>query len=1134
MAEKYSDIIELRQQKAAYIIDNNDNKDWDCFIPTRLFNKMLETVVSSVKNTDVNLHKAFWITGSYGTGKSHAASVLKHILCDKIENITDFLDSQYAQNVTLKDDILKLRQQKTLFPITLCGIMDIASEADLAPVLQKEIYTTLKNAGIEVLVETDYKKYSDHIAADPQFWQSYVIDKNEELRAYASDVQTLKEKLDSFDTAVFALVRKTLSQSHIDIKITNSNISKWIFEVQDEVRKRGYNGLLIIWDEFTTLINNTAFGSSILNSLQKIAEIMQRSENDSYFLLISHPSVFDSLRSQEEKQQTQGRYHTFNYTMETVSAYKIMSGKFRRKTQEDCFGSFFRQNEDLYRHFSGGSLLKEDVVLDMQNLFPIHPYTAFLATYYAREAGSHSRSVFQFIGENPQIRQFLNNTEKFAALETVTADYLWDYVVGEFQEKTEKYGAVVQRYNLHINQIEQLGAEYPTVFKAVLLLNALNNIGNGDDPLLVPSEDNVRLVFKGTKIESGVDNVLTYFNDNNIIARTPDGLYSIIFTALPSQEIEAEKQKLSSSSSDFKSTEKVIKYADTVRTIFTQQLKPVRRPYTINFYSSDGEFTLRNRIKNEAKKAKEWDIVIAAFFARNNQELAELQEFAAKFSEEKQFQNILFTVFGTVLTDKDYNRFIEYQAQANVAHRHSHNEQEEDGKKNSLKIVENWINRAVKSGEFDYFIYGYQSGNNSGSVLARFINTTIAPSVVFTSGPESLDELKDRPDTFWEKKNAKSTSDKILLSTSKSEALEKLGPAQPLVAFFQESVDENLDLVPQCADSHPLKKVYKFIENRLDKTGRNEEFNLADILDDLRRPPFGLYPSYAAFAAVSVALRRYADKVFNPQGMPQSAKNISEKVSDLFRYWDENKGYDKLTLRFETEESISLCNLLIELFNFDKSKVQSLKQVRWEINEGKPSGLPLWVLKYVFDKNEKCFDDLTVIVDGILNICKNVDHQDQNVIENTLEKLKFRRYEFTNYLNSPESFQNGYVNFLKSVKLVDLQDEEIPAATEYIKKNLQGKKGLWTEDEVSEALTDWRLSTKPKEQPPVVQQPPQQPVIQQPPIAAEPTNNSMQKRDTARQKIRSHTNIDTLKKLLEKIIEKTGDESIIDDIINQL
>lgn len=132
MATKYSDYITIRESKPAYNIGREEQGEWETFIPNEQFNEILRKVISAVRNNDQDAHKSFWIDGTYGTGKSHAAAVIKHLLCDKVEDIREYLDTEYAsrQYDLLRQSVYDVRNSKRLFPVNLYGTESIAHKED--------------------------------------------------------------------------------------------------------------------------------------------------------------------------------------------------------------------------------------------------------------------------------------------------------------------------------------------------------------------------------------------------------------------------------------------------------------------------------------------------------------------------------------------------------------------------------------------------------------------------------------------------------------------------------------------------------------------------------------------------------------------------------------------------------------------------------------------------------------------------------------------------------------------------------------------------------------------------------------------------------------------------------------------
>ena len=1063
---KYSDIVTLRSMRPAYSIQEEGVDEWKTFIANDQFNDILNRMVKAVRNNDADHHKSVWIAGTYGTGKSHAGAVLKHLFCDPVDDIREYVEEEYKKDkyALLRNAVLGVREQKRLFPVNLYGQQSIAHEEDLSLQLQKEIKRALDKAGIKIVVQTDFDTLVQHIDEQPAIWQS-LIDNNSILSSVAPDLKKLKQLLTAGDTEVLERVRNAQRIAGIDIRLQGNNIQQWIFEVQNKLHDEGYNGMLIIWDEFTEIMTSS-IGNRLLVRLQEIAEAMMNPENDSYFLFISHPSALNSLK-EEEREKTKGRYHYVTYNMEPVSAFKIMSKKF--KVVDDALyqqrkDRFFSLHHELLEVFSSTSANVDETIENIQNLFPLHPSTANLATYYAREAGSSSRSVFEFLASD-DVRNFLENEDNYANERTITSDYLWDYVREYFESDTTKFGAVTERYNSHHLAVEAAGDNYLRVFKGILLLNALNNIANSDT--VTPSTENIENLFVGTEVQPELGEILDFLNDKSIIQRQPNGNYSILFTALPGEEIQRIKEELTSSS--FLYTDQVIKFGDAARNNFDKSFKQVNRALSYQFFSKQGnEYTLLSRIENTQREAKPYELFLAILVARNQAEMFEMKDIADRNCREERFVNTVFVVMEAFFGDKNYERFIEYQANAQCAQRHGLPNQQKTYSKNASDMITEWTTR-MKGSNVTFFLRG-DNMTISGSKIASTLNLTIAP-VVFSAGPESLELIRAKSsNTYWKRASVKATVDAVLSYHTKQDILASSacsGSGRHVEFLLQDSVDDNLDWKSDVDPNHPLKKVCDYVDEWLSRrhTNKNQTFNLGDKLIGLTLPPYGLFQGYAPMSMVAFAMRKYVNQIFDTNGKQRTAQHIVDDVVEMFKAWEQGKTSQKLNFMFESKEAGKLCKNLISMFSLKKLKgysdISSLKDARWAIQHeyAKEKGFPLWALKYCVSENNT--PQMQSLIDNVIKVVSDPESmKNPQLLGNTINGYDEQKIEWGNLLieNEGSNYKNGFYNFLKAVEIVALQEAEIPEAMQYLHGHLEGEVGLWKETEVKDKLKDWRMS----------------------------------------------------------------------------
>lgn len=1079
MATRYSEIIKKRSGRAAYSIEEEKGNQWASFIPNEQFNTVLQTVLRSVTGNDIDFHKSFWINGTYGTGKSHAVAVITHLLCDPVEDIREWVDYEYGAEKfkSLKEKIYKVRETKRLLPVKIEGLRDMSHVADLPLVLQTAVVKALNDRNIDIVVDTDYDQLIEHIENNDVIWDD-LISRFSELKSIAQTREKLIQKLKVKDMATFQKAKQAQRKASMTILLNQDNVGAWLIEVQEKLRaETDYKGLLIIWDEFTDVMDD-AIGIPVLKALQTIAHKFANDENDSYLFLISHPSAFNKLGNEETK-QTDGRYHRMKYNMESVSAFKIMSRKFEVidvERHESLRKFFYETNGSLLDLYTATSNDPQETRSDLLNLFPIHPATANLATHYATVVGSSSRSVFEFIGQNEAMEQFLDSENIFANRQTVTADYLWDFVLKVFQDDVANYAAVTERFNTYRLQVENKGEAAYAIFKGILLLNAFNNIsGDNNNDLVTPTEDNINNLFLGTQYEHEVPEILDWFNDQSIIQRAPGGVFSVQFSALPSHEIEELKLSLASDSDKFRYVSKILEFGDTARNSIDKKfLQKIIRPYSFEFYSeATNDAVLKDKIKKAKKTTKASNLFLALLFSKNTAEIAHLRQFAedasnAGESDDKDMKNIVFVVFDTPFGDKEYARFIEYMANYTSAQSHGFIDQVNVHRDHAADMIKEWLQNAQR-GNASIYVNG-QFIPFSVKHLSSMLNNNVAP-IIFPKGPDALEVIRSKsPNTFWKPQVSKEIIRTFIFSNTKAEMLDVAGQMKPVQYLVQDALDDNLIWRDDIPNGHPFKEVFDFIQSKIKHADKSQLFNFTEKFDDLCNPPYGLSGNYASAAMVAFSMRNWENKIFDTLGKPLDKNSLADVITELFNVWEKGKTSNKLSFKFQTPEEGKLCKTLVKTFKLDKLKgytdITSLKDARFAITGSllEEKGFPLWSLKYMDDDfiNShpaiKLNDEIKRLFDDIVLICSEKDLKNPALVNETLELIEKYRIDIPDIMSKPGNFKNGFDRFLLAQPGIGLQEFEIDTAYDFIKKHLESTVGYWSEDEVINALKDWRIA----------------------------------------------------------------------------
>ena len=1074
---KYGEIIGVEPFfDSTFNITEEKTGYWKTFITNDRFESNLAAVINAFDSETINNRKSIWIQGTYGTGKSHSTSVMKHILSDSVPDIAEFVDR--LKNTQLKAHIYKFRKNTRVFPVVLKGTNDITDVEEMKYVIQKAVVNQLSEAGIDVTVKSDFDAVLSMVDDKrfSLFWEEEITGG---LKRYADSVDGLTKLLKAGDVDLLKEINASLKKANM-MKATD-NIVKWLTEVARELRNRNIaDNLVIFWDEFTSLLD-IAERRSILNTIQDIAELSKAPDPGNkeqligvYVFLVTHKNLetMDSYKElkEDEKSMARSRFLELQYDMQDRTTYHILANAIKVKD--------VKKDDELISKRIEANVSIQDTLdriteqLDkptetkglIKHLYPFHPYTAYLATFVSRAIGSAERSIFEFLNDDKRgFKHFIE--EDIDAIQFLTPDYVWDFFVDVFAEdRANDFASIVSKYRLYNEIVQAKGNDYSAVFKVILLLNLLNKVIASDNEyqeqsLVVPSEKNIKACMSGRFTTEQINEILGFIDDSQIVVRSPEGIFEVASSAMPIEKVQEAKKHLYS---DYEDPSKLMEeYPVVFNKIKVEFTKAIFRatdiiplwggmPSIATLESKisrkfDGNsFALQIALIISRGETKECDRVINRAETSIPAQKAAIESISSK----SEFENIVFVVLDTPIGKNRFDGFIDSRAREKVATELNMSSEIETYRAKAEQWITQWKDSLLSSGKCTLIFRGNSTDSAMQGIGSKIRDKV--EKVIFFHGLERIPDIGSAK-TAWPDQVTAKVVENICFASTRDEIETKLTSAAAVVKYLFKDfngnyiIDEHVNYIGSYCVDNPYEALVKAIDEKFDKIKSRAIVDLGEELRFVSEPGFGYYTNCVCMSALALALHKYIDKIYRAdKGTIVDKVCMKDIIVSLFNYWRKGKPDACLKVRFSTEDEKELIEQLQDLF---KIQADGIANTKWSLRKKFDTDYkaPLWVLKYVTQNG----DEFNKIVDSLfmMSITPN-DSIKQEDISKLLNGIKLNKTSLILALNKAKDSNSlsFYINYV--LHEFGTKDVTTTDVIEYLNQQMQDNVVFWAESDV--------------------------------------------------------------------------------------
>lgn len=951
MARTYSDYISVDTDFIpvfSAFSDRDFPTKWKSFFPHDSFKTILNHLIETLEMSSVEKNKPVWMYGAYGTGKTFASFVIKHLLEDDLTFAREYCETNKMmplfarlQGVRAKGKTIVVHRsssadvngQNKLFNIIIESVKEALKKNDCQYFGQKSRYDIVLSTLKDPLSAFNFDKAFDRHKLKFEGYAS--------AASVVRDLETLpsEEQYDLLETII-----EVAEAENYNWSTSVGDVIAWL---DDVVKTNNLHAIVFIWDEFTEFFKNN---QSNLTGLQEIAQASATIRF--YFFLITHLSV-EIIHDQVARRVIEARFKCPAIEMAETTAFMLMGQAI--KHEPDLAMEWERVNEDLWARVEKQtrktilSLSSDTKETEIKRLLPFHPYAAYLLKVISRTISSNQRTMFQFISgdyggeDDPKtnFRWFIDrHSNALNEWNFLTADLIWNYF---FTEENPDLDAVFRTAMGQYNNYASLcgnDSNKERILKVVLLLSAMQQVmggarTQGATKLLRPTLSNIAFAFVGTPNESLVEQTMSWFVQKQIFGKIDED--GDVLYVPPAGQIDQERW-------------------DRLRQEVAQQVtfEKILTDYDIaKDFKPDGYLQARCEIfsvttrdyqnaENQALALSPNKIPVFFMFAKDETERAKAKTIVERIVKNSNGRLVIVDFSEEVLTAVSFDKFIDektyeryytgnpnYSNQLNVA------------KQNAQNIIAEWKRKLATA---ILHIYPQLSAGAPQETRKNNLKRRLQEinESKFGCGLETI-----------------SVNDRLFSATGFKETL-------PQMAMSKVTIPANFAYVREISNKLSNEQIWndpKYWENKPNHAVSKMKIRLEEVISSgfekdrrvaiteiwhaLEQPPFGLFTCQGAAFLLGFLLKEYADSMYYKN---DGANTVPLNYTDLSSLIDAAvKGLPKAENQYivkQKPEHIEFCQISGEIFRIAKDKRNSVDDVGKNISVFlSQNRLPLWSLK---------------------------------------------------------------------------------------------------------------------------------------------------------------------------------------------